>query len=227
MTESNTIPDEVAGRGPDPFQLPEGMFFGHGEETAGIVCPGPSLRDPKTQRLILQDQPRTLWAVNGAILAPLFPFHEWVVSDEEVFGHCINQGIYIRPDVTLWHPARWDVGLAGRHELNIPFSQWYNRLAFYPDSNASFCAWAGLKAFPEEINWRESTFLISIGLAIGTGARRIYLYGADMSGRGYFRKGLENSRTIHTEARWEQERLQLAMITTAALDQGITIVHRR
>jgi len=192
----------------------------------GIVCPGPTLRDPKTQELVRADAPVRLAAVNGAILAPQYPFDFWVVSDTEVFETCLGQGLYIRQDVLLLCPSRWEVELAGMHAMNKPY-QAFRRQHHPTETNADFRMTLSLRSYPEEINWRESTVLMAIGLLISRGARRINLYAADMAGQGYFRPGLDNSRTIHTPKRWEREVQQLALVTARAADNGIQITRRQ
>ncbi len=191
----------------------------------GIVCPGPSLRDPKTQKLVRKDAPGCLAAVNGAILAPLYPFDIWVVSDTEVFESCINMGLYIRPDVILQCPSRWGSELAGTHAMAQPYGQ-FPRQHHPTETDADFRSVLGLMDYPADIRWLSSTVLVAIGLLLARGARHIALYGADMAGKGYFRPGLDNSRTRHTEKRWEEEKRQLALVISAAADRGIRIVRR-
>ncbi|MFA4991500.1 MAG: hypothetical protein WC569_02855 [Candidatus Omnitrophota bacterium] len=77
--------------------------------------------------------------------------------------------------------------------------------------------------FARQIKWDECSMFASMALAILNGAKTIKIYGAGMKGQGYFKQGLENFRTQHTEKRWDNEKLSFNKIVMDAAKNGIDI----
>ena len=170
----------------------------------GICCPGPSLALYQTQKGISLDNPGVLVAVNGAILLADFKFDYWAIQDIEVFESIINKADIAQLYTTrLWIPRRWLTDIPAHYDkLNYHFQAFYKET--FPGESVE--AVNQIIPFAHHINWRESTFFMSIALAIINGAKQINIYGADMNGKGYFIEGLENYRTQHDDRRWSNER---------------------
>lgn len=164
-------------------------------------------------------------AVNGAILLPI-TFDYWAVQDIEVFQTVIrdypNWKIDKKP--TLWVPDRW---LQDIPKYNTDLFDLFNLFdkETFPDQLIE--QFAALMPFGRHINWREFTMITAIGLAILKGATLIRIFGADLSGLGYFKPGLENERTIHIEKRWAGERDRLNEVTREAAQHGIVITREQ
>lgn len=157
------------------------------------MCPGPSLN--KWQGFFCQTG--HMIAVNGAMSK--YPADYWAMCDEEVFNDSIHKipGDIIsrcKEETILWIPGFW-LNHADRrlHQLFriFKYETWENL-------SLEMKIGAGLP-------WRNYTMFCGIALAILKGAKHIFMYGADMSGSGYFAPGFENSRTRHDEKRWEDE----------------------
>jgi hypothetical protein len=71
--------------------------------------------------------------------------------------------------------------------------------------------------------WLESTMFVAIGMALLRGAKEIVVYGAPMTGSGYYRPGMENSRTDHTDRRWIAERMRFALLQVALSERGVQL----
>ena len=182
----------------------------------GILCPGPSL---SKHNPFLYDIDFTV-AVNGAILDPQFCPDYWAMCDLEVFASCVKEYECWSPRIKLWIPARWLDDVKPESALYNAFQK-FEKETFPSETNEAFAA---TMPFKNDILWRERTLFIAIGQAIKKGAKEIWILGADMAGRGYFREGLENSRTRHTEKRWEEEIYWFNRIVKVCAEQGITVI---
>lgn len=189
----------------------------------GILCPGPSLTLYQTQKAISLANPDCLVAVNGAILLANFQIDYWAMQDIEVF-----EGIVKKKDLNisklyttrLWVPRRWLTDIPAHYDpINFHFQAFYKET--FPAETMQ--AFNEIMPFGHHINWSESTFFTAIALAIISGAKDIRVYGADMSGKGYFIEGLENYRTRQDEKRWTSERHWFEEIVKACKDHGITL----
>jgi hypothetical protein len=187
------------------------------QRTWGIICPGPSLGHQLHQD-ILRDSPDALIAVNGAILF-IPAVNYWAMCDEEVFTYCIRQYADWNHNIVLWIPEIWERYISGTHPSCRHFNQ-FKKETFPGQSNEAF---AEIMPFGKDIEWRERTLFTAIALAILKGAQQINIYGADLSGKGYYKPGLENCRTRHTEERWKQEQYWLGLIVKACAANGITV----
>ena len=177
----------------------------------GIVCPGHSLTRPETARAIVLGNNDKLVAINGAVLSP-FQFDYWAMLDIEAFINVMTivaeseaGKIFWLLDTVLWVPELW------KTEIKSSFPRYYNIYksfiveAFKADT---FTFRGELFPFGQtEIMkfWSNYTIFIAITLAVNAGAKVINVYGADMSGSGYYCSGLKNSRTRHCSARWIEE----------------------
>lgn len=186
----------------------------------GIICPGLSLSSYKTSKEVILADIDTLVAVNGAILS-WFNFRYWVIQDQELFETIFHkwQGVN-RCSATLWFPARWTMDIPRDFPNMNKFFNSFTLAPFICDQEADFNM---TMPFAREINWREYTKFMAIALAVKNGAQQIHLFGDDMSGIGYYDKGLENCRTQHTERRWGDENIKTLQIIEACAQNGITI----
>jgi hypothetical protein len=190
-------------------------------ERWGICCPGPSLGSYNVLRKISQDKPEVLVAVNGAILLADFKFDYWAMGDPEVFWT-----LYEKTDLTrffqtrLWVPHKWLLDIPNDYPLANGYFRRFLKDVFPSETYEAFGA---IMPFGKDIHWKERTVFMAIALAILRGGRDIKLYGADMAGRGYYQGGLENSRTRHTEKRWEEEWYWYTTIVQACADHGISV----
>lgn len=187
----------------------------------GILCPGPSLALYETQKKISLAGLDCLVAVNGAILLADFNFDYWTIQDIEIF-ETITQKVDISQfySTRLWIPRRWLTDIPTHYDkLNYHFQAFYKET--FPTESTE--ALNEILPFGHHINWRESTFFMAIVLAILSGAQYIYIYGADMSGEGYFIKGLENYRKRHDDKRWSNERYWFQCIMDECKNHGITL----
>ncbi len=188
----------------------------------GIVCPGPSMNLYRSHRRIMSVCPDVLVAVNGAILLPEW-FDYWTMMDLEVFKSCASQylpkAIKIQKPI-LWVPERWEGDIQESSEVH-PYFQKYQKETFPSTSNEAL---AEIIPFGKDIEWRERTMFVAIALAAIRGAKEVHLFGADLSGQGYFQGGLENCRTRHTDKRWKEEKFWLDRITVACAQEGISII---
>lgn len=186
----------------------------------GIICPGPSLALRETKERIVQDPLDYRVAVNGAIIEGL-AFDYWAVSDMEVFETCAKK--VNKPFPIIWCPERWRGYI---HDPAFPAADFFcfSHECFPTAADTPLTSMTHLPV--EGVHWRETTFFIAIFLAIARGADIIFLYGVDHAGKGYFKKGLENYRAIHTDQRWHQERAEMELIIKKAGDSGIVIANR-
>lgn len=173
--------------------------------TWGILCPGPSLALYQTQKQISLDNPDCLIAINGAILLADFSIDYWAMQDIEVFKEIAQKAdISQFYSTRLWIPRRWLTDIPAYYDkINFHFQAFYKE-TFPTESNEAFNTI--IPFIRLNINWLDSTVFTAIALAILSGAKQIRFYGADMHGKGYFIKGIENSRTRHDEKRWTAER---------------------
>lgn len=190
----------------------------------GILCPGPSLALYETQKKISLAGLNTLAAVNGAILLSDFRIDYWAMQDIEVFESIVDKADLSQFYTTrLWIPRRWLQEIPADHnKLNYHFQAFYKE-TFPAESSETFEAILPFK-FNAKILWHDFTTLTAIGLAIISGATEIRLYGADMAGKGYFLKGLDNYRARHHEARWNEEKESFDNLVQESAKHGITII---
>lgn len=185
-----------------------------------ICCPGPSLSRRETIIEMMKSNPDYIIAVNGAILQDV-PFDYWAVQDIEVFRSICEVGDVDLSSVRLWIPERWVADMNAYHpDLLNQFNK-MDRDTFPSDRVEHFSM---MMPFGRNLNWREFTMITAIGLAVREGAELIRIYGADLSGSGYFRPGLNNERTIHNDRRWDRELERLEEVTLEAGKHGIKIV---
>jgi hypothetical protein len=168
-----------------------------------ICCPGPSINLYDTKKRITQVNPNVKVAVNGAILLDS-TFDYWAVIDLEVFESIfkLTSGLGLGFP-TLWIPAYWQEHISlGYPQLNTFFNSFKNLT--YPAKKSTDLR--QIMPFGQSISWTEYTLFSAIALAIKKDAKTIRIFGADMSGQGYFKPGFINTRTRHTEDRWKEER---------------------
>jgi hypothetical protein len=194
------------------------------ENIWGICCPGPSLALYQTQKQISMDNPGCLVAVNGAILLADFNFDYWAIQDIETFETILKKtdphDVSKFYSTRLWIPGRWLSDIPAHHDsLNYHFQAFYKE-TFPADSDEVFNK---IAPFAHHISWREYTAFTAIALAIISGAKDVRLYGADMSGKGYFIEGIENYRTRHDEKRWSNERCWFECLVKECTMRGISL----
>ena len=192
------------------------------ERTWCICCPGHSLSLFETHARIRRLDPDVLVAVNGAVIAG-FLFDYWVIQDIEVIEEMCSRWPQEthKKDTTVFFPDRWHIDIPRYFPQLQSFFYEFIHKPFPSQTNVEFNE---TMPFGREINWRECTMFMAIALAIKERAELIYLFGADLSGKGYYIKGIENGRTRHTEGRWKDEAVKLAIITEECNRQGIKII---
>lgn len=183
-----------------------------------ICCPGPSLSRKGTLDAMLKSRPDTIVAVNGAILESV-DFDYWSVQDIEVFRSVSH--FFDSFSARLWIPDRWLTDIPSYHADLLAKFETAEKEA-YPSDRVD--QYAQMMPFCRDLNWREFTMITAVGLAMMKGATLIRIYGADFMGSGYYRPGLENERTIHTEMRWATERDRLDEVIEEAGKNGVIII---
>lgn len=187
-----------------------------------ICCPGPLINLYDTKKRITQVNPDVKVAVNGAILLDS-TFDYWAVIDLEVFDSIfrITSGGLGLGFPVLWIPDYWQEHISlGYPHLNNFFN--FFKQSSYPAKKSTDLGQT--MPFGQSINWTECTLFSAIALAIKKDAKTIRVFGADMSGEGYFKPGLINSRVRHTEERWKSERHWFTQIINLCAQRGISII---
>lgn len=191
-------------------------------EKWALCCPGPSLAKYSVFKALIDYGPDYTVAINGAILLN-YNFDFWAVQDMEVFFNVVNNTPHVitnNEDLVLWIPDRWVEDIPKDFPQYNDFFQSIYRESFKSALVADF---NNKMPFCRQINWREFTILTALGLAIKHGARIIRVYGAEMTGTGYFMTGLQNERTIHNEKRWIREGEAFEAVRKEAKNHGIEI----
>lgn len=183
-----------------------------------ICCPGPSLSRRDTVAAMLKSNPDKIVAVNGAMMEGI-KFDYWAVQDIEVFRTVCHSYDYF--SARLWIPERWNMDIPRYHPDLLDKFGPAGKETFPCDRVDQF---SDMMPFGRDINWREYTMIVAIGLAVIKGASLIRIYGADLYGKGYFRKGLENERTIHNDKRWTTEKERLDEVIRVAAKNGVRII---
>jgi len=191
-----------------------------------IFCPGPSLNQLKKDKVLALVtnagyQAEYSIAVNGAILNG-FPVKHWVMLDYKVFLSCFNSFSPVGFEALargtgLWIPNRQLMQvdkafpLAGEFLRRFAFKTW-------PKGQLG-----GLMPFAKDFLWDDYSFFCALAIAVMYKAKTIKIYGADMTGEGYFKKGLENKRTSHNTRRWTDEKYKFDCIVSECDKHGIEI----
>ena len=164
-------------------------ILGHHRKWA-ILCPGPSLMNVSFCDVDLRDT--TIVSVNGALFSELGRYSRyWSMLDPEVFkSACEHYRIEKFNSTEIWTHANF-IGPA----KEILKYQDYKELIKFP-----------IKTWEYMGEYGQSSMFCAVKLAAMSGAKEITLYGADMSGQGYYNAGFENSRTRHNDKRWNDER---------------------
>jgi len=145
----------------------------------GICCPGPSMARRETIARLNRREPSHIVAVNGAVMAQVV-FDWWVVQDIEVFERVHSAvGTNIGCDV-LRCPERWVQDVPRYHSALLSAFTEIPKKTFPPGEILS-----RRMPFAQELDWTEYTMIAAIGLAILDEAQQIFIYGADLSGRGW------------------------------------------
>lgn len=183
-----------------------------------IFCPGPSLINLKD----VEYNCFNAITVNGAI-TKRFPVRYWAMLDREVFRDCIKylngkEIDRIAATTRLWIPDDWPKYMKSQTPEVAHFFTLFD-YEVYPLTRILSVA-----PFGQDRKWGLRTIFTAILLAIKKGAKLIRLYGADMNGQGYFKEGLENHRTRHTDLRWEAEIREFEAVKEECLRHGIEII---
>lgn len=189
-----------------------------------IFCPGPSLKGLKLKDIGKHEQSQAI-AVNGAVLRR-FPARYWAMIDSDAFRSTLRAAT-----------GKKIVDLAKRHLLWIPdnwishFEKWdpdyYGFFRLFTKHTWSVSSLSNIMPFARHIKWDKCSMFAAIALAILNKAERIEIYGADMNGWGYFKKGLENYKTRHQIERWREEKKDFKIIVDSAKKCGINITRIR
>ena len=179
-----------------------------------IFCPGPSLREWEA----VDYDPKRSIAVNGAILQ-FSDVAYWAMLDYEVFGLCAQQmaGRAIKRNLKLWVPENWLTHMHKWAPEVLPVFKLFGCETF-PGQDLR-----GMMPFGQACNWHIYTTFSAMALAILKGAKKIKIYGADMSGVGYFKNSLENARTNHKNSRWEGERRLFELLVNECKKHNVEI----
>lgn len=172
-----------------------------------ILCPGPSLARVSH----ISADPGCVIAVNSAICHRPELTRFWAVTDGEVFAAAaaderLNLCALAASPVTLWTHHNFEN--AGRS------AEWSHEIfeLFRAFSILSWKNLSDLLPVRSIIPWQNYTFFSAIALALICRASSVVIYGADLSGTGYFCKGFQNFRTDHRAKRWENEKDNLLKI---------------
>lgn len=176
--------------------------------TWAICCPSPLLN--LQLKTIAARTYSHIIAVNGAIILDvLFAFTYWAVQDIEVFETLFDENPHFTHRAVMWVPRHWLEEIPRDYDrLSKAFASFTHHT--FPGESVE--AFAATMPFGRHINWREYTLFLAIAQAIKYGATHIHVYGAYWQGNGYCRKGLANSRTQHTDARWHNEQTNFQAI---------------
>lgn len=195
-----------------------------------ILCPGKSLAKAD---LTGMDTSKTI-AVNGAIFKERGAL-TWAIQDPALYfdvmrkmsdnfqlediKYCVNKL------TVLWTPDSWIT-----HEdraLNLsgaPREYSYTEMAQMTYRKGDL---ANVLQFGWEFSWDEYTMFSAIAYALIRGAKRVEIIGADLKGEGYFREGLENEGTNHSEKRWNDELDKYSEIVAKCWDRDILVTRRQ
>jgi len=192
----------------------------------GIFCPGKSLPGLETYKKVLVDKPERCVAVNCAVVFP-FPYDYWSMLDIEVFEEVRKRNPSAfrinRKIMSLWHLKSWE------REIEENYPDLREDFRSYSRFSHSYCS---KTPFPVPVYftgnkcWWNYTLFCSIAMAIERGGKIIYIYGADMEGKGYGTAGYLNARVRHNKERWEEEREIYLSIKRSCSRQGIFIGRR-
>lgn len=191
------------------------------KQTWSILCPGKSLERP----FYYSNQSIKI-AVNHAVLKGIRCDY-WAMLDPEVFKTCIDrlnedEIAALQDHTVIWthwnFPNCGGTQLAGWTEKHRNAYRGFVSMVYdeLPDH-----VWLG-----DSRLWKSFTVFTAMALSVYEGGDCIELFGCDMGGSGYFREGLENSRTRHDLKRWQEESELFAQVKIACVTQGIRVFRR-
>ena len=187
----------------------------------GICCPGPSLYLRATQQQINNDEVDYLVALNCAVFGSI-KFDYWAMLDIEMFKTCSSKSLFlVRPDIVLWIPKRWITDIPRDYDPLKNFFNEFKRETFSYGLASPFSV-----PIPNITSWWNYSLFVAIAEAITRGAKIINIYGSDMCGTEYFRRGFKNGRTRHNEKRWAEESAIFNIIKYECKKHDICIVRR-
>jgi len=189
----------------------------------GICCPGPSLPLKATRHKINKDGCDYLVALNCAVFSSI-KFDYWTMLDIEMFESCYCKSLYLQIDlkaIVLWIPKRWIKDIPRDHDPINNFFNGFKKETFFYGSASPFSV-----PIPNITSWWNYSLFVAIAEAITRGAKIINIYGSDMCGTEYFRRGFKNGRTRHNEKRWAEESAIFNIIKYECKKHDICIVRR-